>query len=184
MTKTQVWVRVGALVVVALLAVYFIAFDVIGWRIGAQPFTVTVDLPRGGGLYSDGFVTYRGVDVGRIASDVARARAARSRRLPSTRARSSPPTRSRMSTNCPSPASSTSTSCRRRRSGPDLHAGSVIPENHTVVPVSVFQLLSDAGQLIGSIKSSEVKYDHRRPRVGLQQHRAGAARPSRLRASI
>jgi phospholipid/cholesterol/gamma-HCH transport system substrate-binding protein len=41
--------------------------------------------------------------------------------------------------------------------GPDLRAGSVIPENHTVVPVSVFQLLSDAGQLIGSIKSSEVQ---------------------------
>ncbi len=41
--------------------------------------------------------------------------------------------------------------------GPDLHAGSVIPETHTVVPVSVFQLLSDAGQLIGSIKSSEVQ---------------------------
>ena len=40
----------------------------LGYRIGAQPFAVTVDLPRGGGLYSDGFVTYRGVDVGRITS--------------------------------------------------------------------------------------------------------------------
>jgi phospholipid/cholesterol/gamma-HCH transport system substrate-binding protein len=41
--------------------------------------------------------------------------------------------------------------------GPDLHAGSLIPRSRTVVPVSVFQLLSDAGQLIGTIKSSEVK---------------------------
>ena len=68
MSKTQVWVRLTALVLVALLGVSYIAFDVIGWRIGAQPYQVTVNLPRGGGLYSDGFVTYRGVDVGRISS--------------------------------------------------------------------------------------------------------------------
>jgi phospholipid/cholesterol/gamma-HCH transport system substrate-binding protein len=156
MTKTQVWVRVGALVVVALLGVYFIAFDVIGWRIGAQPFTVTVDLPRGGGLYSDGFVTYRGVDVGRIArmSLSAGGTVATLAIDPGTVI----------------PASSIAhvhelsvageqylDLVPSSAHGPDLHAGSVIPENHTVVPVSVFQLLSDAGQLIGSIKSSEVR---------------------------
>ncbi len=156
MTKTQVWVRVGALVVVALLAVYFIAFDVIGWRIGAQPFTVTVDLPRGGGLYSDGFVTYRGVDVGRITrmSLSASGTVATLAIDPGTVI----------------PASSIAhvhelsvageqylDLVPSSAHGPDLHAGSVIPENHTVVPVSVFQLLSDAGQLIGSIKSSEVR---------------------------
>lgn len=156
MTKTQVWVRVGALVVAALLGVYFIAFDVIGWRLGAQPFTVTVDLPRGGGLYSDGFVTYRGVDVGRISQ--------------MSLSPSGAVATLAIDPDTVIPASSIAhvhelsvageqylDLVPSSAQGPDLHAGSVIPEKHTVVPVSVFQLLSDAGQLIGSIKSSEVR---------------------------
>jgi phospholipid/cholesterol/gamma-HCH transport system substrate-binding protein len=155
-SRTQVWIRVGALVVVALLGVYFIAFDVIGWRIGAQPFTVTVDLPRGGGLYSDGFVTYRGVDVGRISQMTLRSSGAVATLaiVPGTVI----------------PASSIAhvhelsvageqylDLVPSSAHGPALHSGSVIPEKQTVVPISVFQLLSDAGQLIGSIKSSEVQ---------------------------
>jgi phospholipid/cholesterol/gamma-HCH transport system substrate-binding protein len=155
-SKTQVWVRVGALVVVALLGVYFIAFDVIGWRIGAQPFTVTVDLPRGGGLYSDGFVTYRGVDVGRISQ--------------MSLSPSGAVATLAIDPGTVIPASSIAhvhelsvageqylDLVPSSAHGPDLHSGSVIPEKQTVVPVSVFQLLSDAGQLIGSIKSSEVQ---------------------------
>jgi phospholipid/cholesterol/gamma-HCH transport system substrate-binding protein len=156
MSRTQVWVRVGALVVVALLGLYFIAFDVLGWRIGAQPFTVTVELPRGGGLYSDGFVTYRGVDVGRI-----------------TQMSLSP--KGAVATLAIDPGSVIPASSIAHvhelsvageqyldlvpssADGPDLRPGSVIPEKQTVVPISVFQLLSDAGQLVGSIKSSEVQ---------------------------
>ena len=54
MSKAQVWVRVTALVVVAVLGVSYIVFDVIGWRVGAQPYEVTVDLPRGGGCTRTG----------------------------------------------------------------------------------------------------------------------------------
>ncbi|HWD56415.1 MAG TPA: MlaD family protein [Acidimicrobiales bacterium] len=156
MSRAQVWVRVSALVVVALLGVYYITFDVIGWRIGAQSFQVTVDLPRGGGLYSDGFVTYRGVDVGRIASLTLSPSGA-------------------VATLAIDPGTSIPANAIAHvhelsvageqyldlvptsPQGPVLHAGSLIPLGHTVVPVSVFQLLSDAGQLIGSIKSSEVQ---------------------------
>jgi phospholipid/cholesterol/gamma-HCH transport system substrate-binding protein len=155
-SKTQVWVRVGALVVVALLGVYFIAFDVIGWRLGSQPYTVTVDLPRGGGLYSDGFVTYRGVDVGRISQMSLSPKGAVATLAidPGTVI----PANSIAHIHELSVAGEqfldfVPSSGR----GPDLHNGSVIPEEQTVVPVSVFQLLSDAGQLIGSIKSSEVR---------------------------
>ena len=152
----QVLVRVGALVVVALLGVYFIGFDVIGWRIGAQAFTVTVDLPRGGGLYSDGFVTYRGVDVGRISQMSLSASGAVATLAidPGTA----------IPANAIAHVHELSVAGEQyldlvpsSAHGPDLHAGSVIPEDRTVVPVSVFQLLSDAGQLIGSIKSSEVQ---------------------------
>ena len=156
MSRTQVWVRLGALVVVALLGVYFIAFDVIGWRIGAQAFTVTVDLPRGGGLYSDGFVTYRGVDVGRIsAMSLSPSGAVATLAIdPGTEIPANAIAQvHELSVAGEQYLDLVPTSAR----GPDLHAGSVIPENRTVVPVSVFQLLSDAGQLIGSIKSSEVQ---------------------------
>src|SRR5580704_1159207 len=67
MINVNVRIRIVALILVFVVGAAYISFDVLGFRIGSQPFTVTVDLPRGGGLYSDGFVTYRGVDVGRIS---------------------------------------------------------------------------------------------------------------------
>jgi phospholipid/cholesterol/gamma-HCH transport system substrate-binding protein len=155
-SATQVWVRITALVVVALLGVSYIAFDVLGYRVGAQAYEVTVDLPRGGGLYSDGFVTYRGVDVGRITALTLSPNGA-------------------VATLAIDPGNVIPANATAQvhylsvageqyldlvpssPGGPDLHAGSVIGLRHTVVPVSVFQLLDDAGQLIGSIKSSEVK---------------------------
>jgi phospholipid/cholesterol/gamma-HCH transport system substrate-binding protein len=156
MSKTQVWVRVTALVVVALLGVGYITFDVIGWHIGAQAYEVTVNLPRGGGLYSDGFVTYRGVDVGRISSmTLSPSGAVATLALdPGTV----------IPANAVAHVHELSVAGEQyldlvpsSPGGPDLHGGSVIPRDRTAVPVSVFQLLSDAGQLIGSIKSSEVR---------------------------
>jgi phospholipid/cholesterol/gamma-HCH transport system substrate-binding protein len=156
MSKTQIWVRMTALVVVALLGVSYIVFDVVGWRIGAQPYQVTVDLPRGGGLYSDGFVTYRGVDVGRISSMT----------LSPTGAVATLAIDPGTVIPADAIAHVHELSVAGEQyldlvpssgGGPDLHAGSVILRSHTRVPVSVFELLSDAGQLIGSIKSSEVR---------------------------
>jgi phospholipid/cholesterol/gamma-HCH transport system substrate-binding protein len=156
MSKVQVWVRVTALVVVAVLGVSYIAFDVIGWRIGAQSYEVTVDLPRGGGLYSDGFVTYRGVDVGRISSMSLSASGAVATLAidPGTVIPADAVAQVHELSVAGEQYLDLVPSSGR---GPDLHAGSLIPRDHTVVPVSVFQLLSDAGELIGTIKSSEVK---------------------------
>jgi phospholipid/cholesterol/gamma-HCH transport system substrate-binding protein len=156
MSKSQVWVRLTALVVVALLGVSYIAFDVIGWRIGAQSYEVAVNLPRGGGLYSDGFVTYRGVDVGRISSLTLSPTGAVATLAidPGTVI----PANAIAHVHELSVAGEQYLDLVPSSShGPALHAGSRIPLDHTVVPVSVFQLLSDAGQLIGSIKSSEVQ---------------------------
>ncbi len=156
MSKAQVAVRIGALIVVALIGVSFICFDVLGLRLGAQPFEIKVQLPRGGGLYSDGFVTYRGVDVGRIKSlalDPAGAVATLD---------IDPGTQ--IPANAIAHVHELSVAGEQyldlvptTAKGPDLHAGSVIALSHTVVPVSVFTLLDDAGQLIASINSSEVK---------------------------
>jgi phospholipid/cholesterol/gamma-HCH transport system substrate-binding protein len=156
MTKGQIRARIVALVVVFIIGASYISFGVLGLRIGAQPFAVTVDLPRGGGLYSDGFVTYRGVDVGRII-DLS---------LNSTGAVATlsinPGTA--IPVNAVAHVHELSAAGEQyldlvptSAGGPDLHNGSVISRDHTVVPVSVFQLLNDAGQLIGSINYSEVK---------------------------
>ena len=47
---------------------------------GIGQYKVTVNLPAAGGLYTDGNVTYRGVEVGRGAADVHRQNASRSGR--------------------------------------------------------------------------------------------------------
>jgi phospholipid/cholesterol/gamma-HCH transport system substrate-binding protein len=156
MSKFQIRVRLVALVLVAAIGVSYIAFDVIGFRLGSQPFTVTVDLPRGGGLYSDGFVTYRGVDVGRISSlSLARSGTVATLDIdPGTK----------IPANAVAHVHELSVAGEQyldlvpsSAAGPDLHGGSVIGRLRTVVPVSVYTLLDDAGQLIASVKSSEVK---------------------------
>jgi phospholipid/cholesterol/gamma-HCH transport system substrate-binding protein len=155
-SRFQVRVRLVALLLVAVVGVSYIAFDVLGLRVGAQPFVVSVELPRGGGLYSDGFVTYRGVDVGRIQSlSLAPGGAVATLAIdPGTQ----------IPANAVAHVHALSVAGEQyvdlipsSASGPDLHAGSVIGRQRTVVPVSVYTLLDDAGQLIASVKSSEVK---------------------------
>jgi phospholipid/cholesterol/gamma-HCH transport system substrate-binding protein len=156
MTRGQIWVRIVALILVFVIGASYITFGVLGLRIGAQAFTVTVELPRGGGLYSDGFVTYRGVDVGRINNlSLSRTGAVATLSInPGTVIPVSAVAHvHELSAAGEQYLDLVPTSAR----GPDLHNGSVINRHHTVVPVSVFQLLNDAGQLIGSINSSEVK---------------------------
>lgn len=59
--------RLIALLVVALLGVYYIVFDALGIHLWNQPYKVTVVLPAGGGIYSEAAVTYRGVEVGKVS---------------------------------------------------------------------------------------------------------------------
>lgn len=60
--------RLVALLVVALLGVYYIMFDALGIHLWNQPYTVSVVLPSGGGIYTDASVTYRGVEVGKVSA--------------------------------------------------------------------------------------------------------------------
>ncbi len=156
MINVNIRIRIVALVLVFVIGASYIAFDVLGFRVGTQAFNVTIDLPRGGGLYSDAFVTYRGVDVGRVDTlSLDHTGAVASLAInPGTV----------IPANALAHVHELSVAGEQyldlvptSSSGPDLHNGSIIARDHVVVPVSVFQLLNDAGQLIGSIKSSEVK---------------------------
>ena len=60
--------RMLALVVVVFLGVYYIAIDVLQYRVTSQPFPVTVLMSSAGGLYSGADVTYRGVQVGKVTA--------------------------------------------------------------------------------------------------------------------
>src|SRR5580700_371344 len=60
--------RMVALAVVIVVGVYYIAFDVMQYRVAAQPFPVTVLMPSAGGLYTGADVTYRGVQVGTVTA--------------------------------------------------------------------------------------------------------------------
>lgn len=59
-------IRIGLLVAILLAGLSYITFGVLQVRLSAQPFNVTVQLPRGGGLFQGSYVAYRGVDVGRV----------------------------------------------------------------------------------------------------------------------
>lgn len=60
--------RLVALLVITVAGMYYIAFDAIGVHVFSQPFDVRVTLPAAGGLYQDAYVTYRGVEVGKVSS--------------------------------------------------------------------------------------------------------------------
>lgn len=68
--------RLIALILVTIAGVYYILFDAVGVHIFDQPYTVKVDFPAivngqpagAGGLYSDAYVTYRGVEIGKVSS--------------------------------------------------------------------------------------------------------------------
>jgi phospholipid/cholesterol/gamma-HCH transport system substrate-binding protein len=66
--KRGLFVRLMGLVVVVLLGCGYTLFSVMGWRIGAQRYHITVMLPRAGGVYPAADVTYRGVSVGKVSA--------------------------------------------------------------------------------------------------------------------
>lgn len=61
-------IRLIALLVVAIIGVYYIAFDAVGVHLWNKPYRVSVVLPAAGGLYTDAAVTYRGVEVGKVSA--------------------------------------------------------------------------------------------------------------------
>ena len=60
--------RLIALLVITLAGTYYIAFDAVGIHIIDGPYHLRVVLPAAGGIYQDAYVTYRGVEVGKVSS--------------------------------------------------------------------------------------------------------------------
>lgn len=153
--KNRVWLRIGALVVLFLLGVWYIAFDVAGRSIVHQPYTVTVQLPVAGGIYPAAEVTYRGVTVGRVTSLRLQAKGVAVRlsidsgtKIP---ADSAPAVRQLTA------AGEQYLDLVPKATGaPYLKGGSVLQGGADSVPVSVGQVLSDTGSLLNSLNTGDL----------------------------
>lgn len=142
--------RLGLLVLILLGGCSYIVFDVLGVRLGRQPFPVKVELSRGGGLFAGSYVAYRGVDVGRISAVhlVPGGVMVVMKLDPGTKV----PSRTRAIVRDLSAVGEqyldlVPTSSR----GPYLTDGSVIPSSVTQVPITVETLLTTTGRFTASV---------------------------------
>ena len=147
--------RIAALLVVLAGSFAYIAFGVAGWRLGRQDYRLSVLMPRGGGIYTEAYVTYRGVTVGRVVRigltpthiDV----------VVEIRPRVRIPADSTVSVKELDAAGEQYLDFVPRSSGgPYLHPGSVVPASMTTQPVPIAKVLSDTSRLLGSINSADL----------------------------
>jgi phospholipid/cholesterol/gamma-HCH transport system substrate-binding protein len=147
--------RMIGLLLVIVIGVYYIVFDVLQFRVTSQPFTVTVVMPTAGGLYTGADVTYRGVQVGRVAAlnlspaDVTvKLYINPGERIPdngSVRVKELSALGEQYLDFQPA-----------KSSGPILKSGTVIPASRVVLPVQIGAALIDLGTLLKSINPSDL----------------------------
>lgn len=153
MISRKVQLQVAVFVMVALVGVSYVGFGYAGLDrlFGGSGIVVTVRLPASGGLFPNGEVTYRGVQVGRthemrLTDDGLEAE---------LRIADSAP---------PIPADTVAVVANRSavgeqyldlrpsdEEGPFLTDGAVIDERRTTLPLPVEQILSDVDSLVASV---------------------------------
>lgn len=147
--------RLIALGVVTLLGFYYILFDAVGFKLANRPFTVHVLMPVAGGIYPEGYVTYRGVEVGRVTAlhleqdrVVADLSINHGARIPA---------------DVDAEVKELTAAGEQYMDlipvvdkAPYLKTGSVIPEDHTKVPVSIGTLLDTLNTLVQSLHASDL----------------------------
>ncbi|WP_410671098.1 MCE family protein [Amycolatopsis sp. cmx-4-68] len=159
MLTTRVRVQVIAFVVISLVTVAFVGANYagIGRLFGDGGYTVKLELAEGGGIFTNGEVTYRGVAVGRIGQ---------LRLTPSGMEadlvidRSAPP----IPVNAQAVVANRSAVGEqyvdlqpRTADGPYLAAGSVIPREKTTLPMPVQHLLGDLDSLTASVPAADLR---------------------------
>jgi phospholipid/cholesterol/gamma-HCH transport system substrate-binding protein len=151
----RVGIRLLLLVVIVAVGFFYIAFDVLQYRIGAQPFPVEVRLPRAGGLFAGGYVSYRGVEVGRVTSlqlqpDGVTAHLSID---PGTRIPLDTVVRVR---DLSAVGEQYVDFLPRAAGGPYLHRGSVVGGPATPVPVAVGTLLANTSRFSNSLDDTDI----------------------------
>lgn len=155
--RSVAW-RMGLLGAAFLAALGYILVAVVGIRVGAQPFEVSVVLPTGGGLYPGAYVTYRGVDVGRVAAltlernDVV----ATASIDPGTRIPADAQVHVRDLSAVGEQYLDFTPPTTRAETTAVLHAGSRIGPTRVTTPISIGKLLADLGALVASINPTDL----------------------------
>jgi phospholipid/cholesterol/gamma-HCH transport system substrate-binding protein len=161
--------RLIALLVVTVAGGYYIAFDAIGVHVFNQPYTINVDMPMteqvdgvtmpagAGGLYHDAYVTYRGVEVGKVAAlhlhqnmVVAVLSISHGAKIPSN-----------VTANVRELTAAAEQYMDLEPQGGQasatfLSAGGTIPENMTSVPVSIGMLLNTLNSLVDNLSAQDL----------------------------
>jgi phospholipid/cholesterol/gamma-HCH transport system substrate-binding protein len=153
--RLGVWARLAALVVIALMCLYYVLFDVVQVTVGAQPFQVKMMLSSGGGIFPHAVVSYRGVQIGNVTAV----------QLHTDGVEVHMAIKSGTKVPAGSPASVSALSAAGEQyvdfvpttsAGPYLHGGSVIPVSQTHLPVTVGQVLTDLGLEVSRLKPGDL----------------------------
>lgn len=149
-------VRLVAFLGVFIVGLYFIGVDILNVRPGAQPFTVTAQVPAASGLYQGASVDYRGVVVGQVDSLVL------SKTGVTVTLGIHPGTR--IPDNGTVEIEQLSALGEQyldfqpvHAGGPYLHAGSVIPASRIGLPTPIGTALVDLSTLLNSVNGNDLQ---------------------------
>jgi phospholipid/cholesterol/gamma-HCH transport system substrate-binding protein len=148
--------RMVALALVVVVGVWYIAFDVLHFRIAAHPIGVTVEMPTAGGLYAGAGVTYRGVQVGTVtALDLSPTHVSVQVSLdPGERIPDNGPVYVKELSALGEQYLDLQPSSD---SGPELRDGAVIPASRVVLPTPLGAALVDLGSMLRSVAPGDVR---------------------------
>jgi phospholipid/cholesterol/gamma-HCH transport system substrate-binding protein len=148
--------RLIAFLGILISGFYFIGIDVLNYRIGAQPFTVTALMPTASGLYPGAGVSYRGTSVGQVTSlDLSPTGVAVKLGIdPGTRI----PDNGLAKVKQLSALGEQYLDLQPDRAGgPYLRAGSVIPASRIVLPTPIGTALVDLSTLLKSLNGNDLQ---------------------------
>jgi phospholipid/cholesterol/gamma-HCH transport system substrate-binding protein len=154
--SVKIQLAIFAVVTVVATMVILFGYIKIPSLLGLGHYSVTVDLPRAGGLYQNGNVTYRGTEVGRVSAI----------RLTDTSVEAVLSLRSDVQIPADLAAQVHSVSAigeqyvalePRSGSGPTLKDGDVVPASHTTVPPDINALLAAANRGLGAIPGDNLR---------------------------
>lgn len=160
MLTKRIRIQIAVFATIALVAIAVVFFGYLKIQstyFGIDRYTVTVQLPRAGGLYAGGNVTYRGVTVGRV----------RDVRLTDTGAEAV----LQMNSDVDIPATNLAAEVHsvsavgeqylaltpRSPTGPKLKNGDVIPVSHSSVPTDINSLVAAANRGLQAIPRDNLK---------------------------
>ncbi|MFD2469526.1 MCE family protein [Amycolatopsis silviterrae] len=159
MLTRRIRVQVIAFVVIALAATAFVGakYAGIGRLFGAGTYTVRLELAEGGGIFTNGEVTYRGVAVGRIGQLRLTDHGMEADLLLDTSAPPIPSSARAIVANRSAVGEQYVDLQPPTDRGPYLEDGSIIPRSATTLPLPVQTFLSDVDSLTASVPTEDLR---------------------------